>query len=107
MWSFAIPGGGGSAREVKKTTLLFWGQKWPKNTLKFYIFQKNANPGGGGSEGGLAKDQTFSGFSFVQPSLMQFKQLKVDILHCTGEAYESFSFKPKTISWTRFHCFGI
>ena len=31
--------------------------------------RKNAKPGGGGSEGGLAKDQTFSGFSFVQPSL--------------------------------------
>ena len=27
-------------------------------------------PNGGGSEGGLAKDQTFSGFFFVHPSLM-------------------------------------
>ena len=36
-----------------------------------FLFGKNAKPGGGGPEGGLAKDQTFSGFSFVQPSLTQ------------------------------------
>ena len=27
-----------------------------------FLFGKNAKPGGGGSEGGLAKDHTFSGF---------------------------------------------
>ena len=36
--------------------------------MKFYIFHKNAKPGGG-SEGGLAKDHTFSGYFFVHPSL--------------------------------------
>ena len=33
-----------------------------KNGVIF--FWKNAKPGEGGSEGGLAKDQTFSGFFF-------------------------------------------
>ena len=33
-----------------------------------FLFGKMPNQGGG-SEGGLAKDQTFSGFSFVHPSL--------------------------------------
>ena len=36
----------------------------------FLLLKKCQTGGvGGGSEGGLAKDQTFSGFSFVQPSL--------------------------------------
>ena len=35
----------------------------------------NWGGGGGGSEGSLAKDQTFSGFSFVHPSLKEtFKE---------------------------------
>ena len=33
------------------------------------FFWKNAKLGGGGAEGGLAKDHTFSGFCFVHPSL--------------------------------------
>ena len=46
-------------------------------------------------EGGLAKDQTFSGFSFVHPSLMQFTQQqksavevfrKCDMVECTMSA---------------------
>ena len=39
-----------------------------KNGGKFVV-RKNAKPGGG-SEGGLAKDQTFSGFFCVHPSLI-------------------------------------
>ena len=31
---------------------------------------KKCQTGGGGGEGGLPKDQTFSGFSFVHPSLI-------------------------------------
>ena len=42
-----------------------------KNGGKFF-FWKNAKLGGEGSEGGLAKDHTFSGFFFVHPSLMLF-----------------------------------
>ena len=37
------------------------------------------NWGGGGSEGSLAKDQTFSGFSFVHPSLS-----------CPGSSFPTF-----------------
>ena len=32
------------------------------------------NRGGGGAGGGLAKDHIFSGFSFVHPSLIQFRR---------------------------------
>ena len=41
-----------------------------KNGCKFFV-RKNAKlgGGGGGAGGGLAKDHTFSGFSFVHPSL--------------------------------------
>ena len=39
-----------------------------KMGVNFFFFEKNAKVGGG-SEGSLAKDQTFSGFSFVHPSL--------------------------------------
>ena len=75
VWSFATPGG---VSEGSKMPNLYFGVlkrvknglKMAKNTLKFYIFHKNAKPGGeGGSEGGLAKDHTFSGFCFVHPSL--------------------------------------
>ena len=37
-----------------------------KNGGKFFLKKCQT---GGGSEGSLAKDHTFSGFSFVQPSL--------------------------------------
>ena len=36
---------------------------------KFFVRKKMPNWGGRGSEGGLAKDHTFSGFFFVHPSL--------------------------------------
>ena len=68
---------GGVSEGSEKTKPLFWGlkkgQKWPKmalkrpkNTLKFYIFRKKCQTGGG-SEGSLAKDHIFSGFFFLAP----------------------------------------
>ena len=48
---------------------------------------------GGGSEGGLAKDQTFSGFCFVQPSLKKKQQSE----HCDADEadYKHFCFGKK------------
>ena len=46
-----------------------------------FLLLKKCQTGGGGAGGGLAKDQTFSGFSFVQPSLSG-KLKKTNFFRC-------------------------
>ena len=78
---FCQTGGGAGSRMVVKcqTAILekyFFSMsnhsRTPKTcfTLGLKLFEYISSfKKGGGSEGGLAKDHTFSGFSFVQPSL--------------------------------------
>ena len=62
----------------------------------------NWGGGGGGSEGSLAKDQTFSGFSFVHPSLRigvnasfgTFKEILYSYLCAASWAYTCPSSLP-------------
>ena len=64
LFFFTPPSLGG----VSDAKPLFWGlkkgQKWPKTHWNFIFFIKmpNGEGGRGGPRGGLAKDQTFSGF---------------------------------------------
>ena len=45
------------------------------------LIRRPPGPLWGGSEGSLAKDQTFSGFSFVHPSLMTILLLCIKTLN--------------------------
>ena len=62
-----------------------------------FLFGKNAKPGGGGggSEGGLAKDQTFSGF-FLQPSLIRPSNSFTKM-----EDFSSYLSSPKNLKYPK------
>ena len=58
-----------------------------------FFFGKNAKPGGR-SEGGLAKDHSFSGFSFVQPSLIN-ALLSDNFFSDAGACYQVATKRPR------------
>ena len=59
-----------------------------KNGGKFFFVEKM--PKGGGSGGGLAKDKTFSGFSFVHPSLTISEGTRTPGVTYIGAQYVTF-----------------
>ena len=53
-----------------------------QETFKNFIFFIKKNPGVGVSEGGLVKDQTFSGFFLRKHSLTHSSLVIIGNLHC-------------------------